>query len=70
MIAVLKDAIMRYKKYCRKQDPHFQEARRWLFERDADHVFSFEHICAVLGLSPKQVRCGLLGLAESHKGRW
>ncbi len=27
MTAVIKDAIMRYKKYCRKQDPRFQEAQ-------------------------------------------
>jgi hypothetical protein len=62
MLAVLKDALMTYK----KRVPHsgnalFKEAETWFFDRERDRLFSFETICAVLGLSPGKIRQNLLG---------
>jgi Protein of unknown function (DUF3047) len=61
MLAVLKDALMTYK----KRVPHsgnalFKEAETWFFDRDRDRLFSFETICVVLGLSPGKIRQNLL----------
>jgi hypothetical protein len=61
MLAVLKDALMTYK----KRVPHsgnalFKEAETWFFDRERDRLFSFETICAVLGLSPGKIRQNLL----------
>jgi hypothetical protein len=65
MLAVLKDAVMDYKKYRHKQDRRFRDARKWLFEGDADHVFSFKHICSVFGLSVEKIRGRLLANADT-----
>jgi hypothetical protein len=61
MLAVLKDALMTYK----KRVPHsgnvlFKEAETWFFDRERDRLFSFETICAVLGLSAGKIRNELL----------
>jgi hypothetical protein len=56
MLAILKDAIMDYKKYRGTQTIRFRDARQWLFESDADHVFSFMHICSIFGLSAAKIR--------------
>ena len=50
MLAVLKDAIMNYKKRMHLGNALFNEAETWLFERERDRLFSFETVCAVLGL--------------------
>jgi hypothetical protein len=60
MFAVLKDAIMTYKKRIYSGNALFKEAESWLFERECDRLFSFETICAVLGLSPGKIRSELL----------
>ena len=62
MLAVLKDAIMNYKKQMHLGNALFKEAETWLFERERDRLFSFETVCAVLGLSPgenSQQNCSL-----------
>jgi hypothetical protein len=61
MLAVLKDALITYK----KRVPYsgnalFKEAETWFFDRERDRLFSFETICAVLGLSPGKIRQNLL----------
>jgi hypothetical protein len=56
MLAILKGAFLKYKKHRRSNDREFREAWRWFFEPDGDHVFSFEHICWILGLSSKRIR--------------
>ena len=52
MLAVLKDAIMNYKKRMHLGNALFKEAETWLFERERDRLFSFERVCAVLGMRP------------------
>ena len=62
MLAVLKDAIMNYKKRMHLGNALFKEAETWLFERERDWLFSFETVCAVLGLSPGKIRNELITL--------
>jgi hypothetical protein len=61
MLAVLKDALLTYK----KRVPYsgnalFKEVETWFFARETDRLFSFETICAVLGFSPGKIRQNLL----------
>ena len=65
MLAILKDAILDYKKYHGKQTIRFRDARKWLFEGDADHIFSFTHICSVFGLSAEKIRHDLRAVTMS-----
>jgi hypothetical protein len=60
MLAVLKDAIMNYKKRMHLGNALFRESETWLFERERDRLFSFETVCAVLGLSPGKIRSELI----------
>jgi hypothetical protein len=60
MLAVLKDAIMNYKKRMHLGNALFKEAETWLFEREGDRLFSFETVCAVLRLSPGKIRSELI----------
>ena len=60
MLAVLKDAIMTYKKRIYSGSALFKEAETWLFDRERDWLFSFETVCAVLGLSAQKIRQNLL----------
>ena len=60
MLAVLKDAILNYRKRMHLGNILFKEIEAWLFERDRDRLFSFETVCAVLGLSPGKIRGELL----------
>ena len=65
MIAILKDAFLKYKKHRRSYDRVFRDASQWFFESNVDHVFSFEHICWILGLSSNRIRRHLLALRVS-----
>ena len=60
MLAVLKDAIMIYKKQIHSGNALFKEAETWLFDRERDWLFSFGSVCAVLGLSSEKIRQNLL----------
>jgi hypothetical protein len=60
MLAVLKDAIRNYKKQMHLGNALFKEAENWLFERERDWLFSFETVCAVLGLSTGKIRSELV----------
>jgi hypothetical protein len=65
MLAILKNAIMDYRKYHGKQTIRFRDARQWLFEGDADHVFSFTQICSVFGMSAAKIRHDLRAATTS-----
>ncbi len=60
MLAVLKDALMTYKKRMRLGNALFREAETWFFSTEKDRLFSFETVCAILGLSPGRIRNELL----------
>ena len=64
MLAVLEDAIRYYQDnwFSRnsKRKRIFDETEEWIVTPDSDWVFSFDHVCETLGLSPAYLRRGLL----------
>ena len=81
MLAVLKDALLTYQKCMYSGNALFKEAEAWLFDRQRDWLFSFETVCAVLGLCAARIRQDLLAwklnapsdlLQDGHGGaiRW
>ena len=69
MRAVLRVAILDFKKRYRARDAHFRDARDWLFEGGSDELFAFESVCAVLRLSPRRIRNGLVQWIKQKDGR-
>jgi hypothetical protein len=61
MLAVLKDAIETYKKNLCRDTPLLRDTERWFFETDNDGLFSFEMVCAILGLSAERIRAEIAG---------
>jgi hypothetical protein len=60
MLAVLKDALITYKKRLHSGSALFKEIEAWLFDRERDRLFAFETVCSVLGLSAGRIRSELL----------
>lgn len=61
MLAVLEDAVASIQKYARVPNSQpFREEVDWIMEEKSDCLFSFENICAVLGLNADYIREGLL----------
>lgn len=64
MLALLDDALKCYQKYWRAKSrrgkTQFDEAQQWFWASDREDLFSFEHVCAVLGVSPGYLRRLLL----------
>jgi hypothetical protein len=56
MLAVLKDALLNYRKNLRKPNKRFSADRAWFFANDRDRLFSFESVCFVLGLNSQRIR--------------
>jgi hypothetical protein len=69
MLAVLESAVEDFQKYVLSKDEKerklFQEAEKWFLKKESDQLFSFEYICAILGLAPAYVRRGLLYWKEA-----
>jgi hypothetical protein len=63
LVAVLKDAILSYKKNLVCGGARFKEAERWIFSKDTDRLFAFETVCAMLGLSAQRIRQDLIAFA-------
>jgi len=63
LLAVLEDAIHRYRKFAgarnRAGREQFREAAEWLMGGGDGWVFAFDNICDLLGLDPEYVRRGL-----------
>jgi hypothetical protein len=68
LIALLEDAIERFKKYVLTGDQQFAEAQEWIMGSEQDNgsdfthtlsSFSFPYVCGVLGFDPDHVRHGL-----------
>jgi hypothetical protein len=68
-LAVLESAVEDFQKHVLSKDGKerklFQEAEKWFFEKHTDQLFSFEYICATLGLAPSYIRRGLLSWKQS-----
>ena len=60
MLAVLKDALLNYRKHLRNPKKSISDDRAWFFANDRDGLFSFESVCAVLGLDSQSIRKRLL----------
>ena len=60
MLAVLKDALLNYSKNLRTRNRLFKDDQLWFFTDETDRLFSFESVCAVLGLDSKGIRKRLL----------
>ena len=71
MRAVLKDALLRFRKNLHHPTHRlFKVERAWFFECDTDELFSFESLCAVLGLNAQRIRRNLLAWeAQAACGR-
>ena len=70
-LAVLESAVEDFQKYVLSKDEKekklFQEAEDWFLKKESDQLFSFEYICATLGLAPAYVRRGLLSWKEAKQ---
>ena len=60
MLAVLKDALLNFRKNLHNPNKLFKADRAWFFQNDRDDLYSFESVCAVLGLSATGIRRRLL----------
>ena len=60
MLAVLKDALLNFRKNLHNPNKLFKADRAWFFQNDRDDLYSFESVCAVLGLSARGIRRRLL----------
>jgi hypothetical protein len=53
---VLESAVEDFQKYVLSKDEKekklFQEAEEWFLKKESDQLFSFEYICAILGIAP------------------
>jgi hypothetical protein len=63
LLAVLEDGVRCFQDNVlprnRKKQMLFEEAESWLFSDEANGVFSFVSICALLGFDPGYIRRGL-----------
>jgi hypothetical protein len=56
MFAVLKDALLNYRKHLHNPKKSLRGDRDWFFAKDRDRLFSFESVCGVLGFNPQYIR--------------
>jgi hypothetical protein len=59
MYAVLEDAFLCFHKQFEPEPRLIERAREaedWFFSEDSSWLFSFESICAALGLEPRYIR--------------
>jgi len=72
MWAVLEDAVVSYRRHVgeAKGNPNgeFDEVESWILDPDGDWFFSFENICATLGIDAEYLRSGLLALKPKSLG--
>ena len=60
MLAVVKDALLNFRKNLHNPNKLFKADHAWFFQNDRDDLYSFESVCAVLGLSAPGIRRRLL----------
>lgn len=73
LVAVLQDAVIDWFRYRGASHPRgrrlFEEVSSWFATTDQVSLFSFENICAHLGIDPNYLRRGLLEWQPSHPGQ-
>lgn len=67
MLAVLKDALLNFRKNLHNPNKLFKADRAWFFQNDREDLYSFESICAVLGLSAHGIRRRLQALGDRSR---
>jgi len=71
MLAVLEEALTTYRIGLSSDSPirrqRFFEVSRWFADRDCSDLFSFECICATLGIDSDYFRAGLRRLQRSAR---
>lgn len=71
LAAVLQDGVETFHKYAFSETLEgrelFEEAKRWILERDDFSLFSFETVCAVLDVNPEYLREGLLAWVDQNQ---
>jgi hypothetical protein len=60
MLALLDEALKCFRKHMgsksRRGKRLFTEVEEWFGDKESEHVFSFENVCTILGLSPGYLR--------------
>ena len=68
--AILEDAVTSCRLYFAATNKHhkklFRDARQWILSRDDKWLFSFENVCAALGLDAQCLRDGLAHLERKN----
>lgn len=65
LAAVLKDALLTYKKHFSAGDARFREAELWILSEDADRLFAFRTVCSMLSVSAERIRKDLRDFARA-----
>lgn len=72
MAMILEDAMDCYVRFTDAKTEsgkrEYRDAVRWLFGKSHDWIFSFESICAHLGVAPEFVRCRLRSSKTAQRG--
>jgi hypothetical protein len=72
MLAILQDAVVCFQDNLGATDKRkrqlFVEAQEWIMEENANYLYSFDSICALLGFSPSYLRQGLMSWKETMLG--
>jgi len=70
MHAILEDAVTCCRLFVAAENKHhkklFRDARQWIWSRDDKWLFSFENVCAALGLDAQYLRNGLARLEREN----
>jgi len=73
MLAVLEDAIDRFREFLSAKDAHGKKANReavhWIWSDDRDWPFSYMNICDALGFTPDYLRQALLRRTKNRLAR-
>lgn len=69
MLAVLKDGLINYRRKLDRPKRKTCDDREWFFGGENKRLFSFESICAVLGLSAQRIRKCLLDWENESRAR-
>lgn len=73
LVAVLQDAVIDWFRYRNANHPRgrrlFEEVSSWFTTTDQVSLFSFENICAHLGIDPNYLRRGLREWQPSYPGQ-
>jgi hypothetical protein len=68
MLAILENAVDSFTKYAGADDERgkgiFTETEGWILEQNSDWIFSFENVCATLGIDASYLCAGLYRLKK------